>query len=355
MRLDFDMNRFERYLFPRGELLNFFIIVCLSGAISFLLTGRQIYQANWGLIDDHEVFTFLGPRLHLPLGDIWDTLLGKTEVGTLQGRFRPSYYFLRVTETSLWGANVHLWYLGHTIGFAIFLSSIWWFLRRFVGGWLSGALTAYISLLPLWADVWSRLGPSEIYGATCVGLMVYAAYFTLFSDAPRARIASAIALTLATVALVGLKETFIPLAGGTAAVFLLAFLRKNLSPLVIGLLALVVLGCLGGIVFVVKNRFPRERISTRMRSEFGRCSGLASRDFSPRLHERGGFTLFQSCFLQYWMSSRASRSEAGYRIPPRRSVHMVLSLRAMPRSARSIARDFHSMSAMIFRQCFWFR
>jgi hypothetical protein len=253
MRLDFDMNRFERYLFPRGELLNFFIIVCLSGAISFLLTGRQIYQANWGLIDDHEVFTYLGPRLHLPLSDIWSTLLGKTEVGTLQGRFRPTNYLVKLIETSLWGDNVHLWYLGHTIGFAIFLSSIWWFLRRFVGGWLSGALTAYISLLPLWADVWSRLGPSEIYGATSIGLMVYAAYFTLFSDAPRIRIASAIALTLATVALAGSKETFLPLAGGTAGVFWLAYVRKNLPPRVIGLLALVLLGCLGGIVFVVKK------------------------------------------------------------------------------------------------------
>src|ERR1700716_749054 len=153
------MNGLERCLFPRNQLVNFIIIACLSSAFSFLLMGRQIYQANWGLIDDHVVFYFLGSDLHLPLSEIWSTLLAKTEVGTFEGRFRPAYYLFTLTETWLWGANVHLWYLTRTIAFAVFLSSIWWIMRRFGGGWLSGALTASIALLPLWADVWSRLGP----------------------------------------------------------------------------------------------------------------------------------------------------------------------------------------------------
>jgi hypothetical protein len=248
------MKRLERFLFPRGDLLNFLTIAILSGGIAFILTGRQIYQANWGLIDDHDIFGFLGPGLHLPLTEVWSTLLSKTEVGSLQGRFRPSYYTLTLIEASLWGPNVHLWYLTRTLCFAVFLSSIWWFMRRFVGGWLSGVLTAYVSLLPLWADVWSRLGPSEIYGATCVGIMVFASYFILFSDAPRTRNANAILLTLATIALVGLKETFMPLAGGAACVLLLAGIRKNLSPPAIGILGLMILAALGGIVFVVARQ-----------------------------------------------------------------------------------------------------
>jgi hypothetical protein len=186
--------------------------------------------------------------------DIWSTLLAKTEVGSLQERFRPSYYILKMIETSLWGNNVHLWYLGHTVGFAIFLSSIWWTMRRFVGFWLSGVLTASISLLPLWADVWSRLGPSEIYGATCIGIMFFAADSILFSDAPRTRNLNAFVLTLATVALVGMKETFIPLAGGTAIIFIWAGVSKRLSPILIGILALVILACLAGIVFVVRKQ-----------------------------------------------------------------------------------------------------
>jgi hypothetical protein len=43
-------------------------------------------------------------------------------------------------------------------------------MRRFVGIWLSGVLTVCISLLPLWAGVWSRLGTSEAYGAACIGI-----------------------------------------------------------------------------------------------------------------------------------------------------------------------------------------
>ena len=248
------MNWLERCLFPRSPWVNFLVIACLSGALSFLLTGKQIYQANWGLIDDHEVFYYLGSSLQLPASDIWSTLLAKTEAGSLQGRFRPSYYFIKLIETSLWGENVHLWYLGHTIGFAIFLGSIWWTMHRFVGGWLSGSLTAYISLLPLWTGVWSRLGPSEIYGAACVGVMVFAADFLLLSERPRTRNACAILLTFATIVLIGLKETFIPLAGGPAAIFILVGIRKKLPPVLIGLLALLIMACLGGLVFVVSRQ-----------------------------------------------------------------------------------------------------
>jgi hypothetical protein len=248
------MKWFERCFFPRGELLNFFIIAVLSGAMSFLLIGRQIYQANWGMIDDHEVFNFLGPRLHLPLTEIWSTLLAKTEVGSLQGRFRPGYYVFKLIETSLWGDNVHLWYLARALGFAIFLGSIWWFMRRFVGLWLSGIATAYMSLLPLWSDVWSRLGPSEIYGATCIGVMVLAAYLIFFSERLRTRNVSAVALALSTIALAGMKETFVPIAGGTLAVFILAGIKKQLSPLVIAILMLAILAAIGGIVFVVSKQ-----------------------------------------------------------------------------------------------------
>jgi hypothetical protein len=248
------MNRLEQLLFPRSKLLNFLIIALLSTAISFLLVGRQIFLANWGVIDDHEVFRYLGPGLHLPASDIWSTLLAKTEVGTLQGRFRPSYYLIKLIETSIWGANVHLWYLGHTIGFAIFLSSIWWILLRFVGGWLSGVLTGAIAVLPLWTDVWSRLGPSEIYGAACVGIMLFAADFILFSENARTRSLSAITLALATIVLVGLKETFIPLATGTAIIFIFAAIRKKLSPILVSVLALAMAACLGGLVYVISRQ-----------------------------------------------------------------------------------------------------
>lgn len=248
------MNRLERCLFPQSRLLNFFTLAVLSIALSVLLIGRQIWQANWGIIDDFQILDFLGPDLNLPLSEIWNTLLTKTEVGTLQGRFRPSYYSFVLLESSLWGDNVHLWYLARTAGFALFLASIWWFMERFIGMWLSGVLTAYVSLLPMWADVWSRLGPSEIYGSTFVGVMIFASYFILFADSPRIRSSSAIVLTLATFALVGAKETFVPLAGGSMAVLILAWAKGRLSLPVAAVLLVAILCAAGGILVVVRQQ-----------------------------------------------------------------------------------------------------
>ena len=245
------MNWLDRCLVPRSKLVNFVVVAFFSVALSCLLIGSQIFRANWGIIDDHEVFFFLGPSLDLPVGDIWATLLAKTEVGTLQGRFRPSFYLLKVIETSLFGANVHLWYLSNAIAFAIFLGSIWWVLRPFVGGWLSGAITGSISLLPMWSDVWSRLGPSEIYGAACVGIMIFAANSILLDDNHRVRNLSAIALALATIVLVGLKETFIPLAAGSFVILILAGIKRRLPLPLIGVVALLIVVCLGGIGLVV--------------------------------------------------------------------------------------------------------
>jgi len=247
------MNGLERLLFPRSQLVNFLVIACLSTALSFALIGRQVWQANWGLIDDHEVFSYLGPGLQLPAGDIWNTLLAKTEAGTLQARFRPGFYALKVTEASLWGTNVHLWYLTRTVFFAVFLASIWWFMRRFIGGWLSGMLTVYISLLPLWADVWSRLGPSESAGAACVGIMTFAAYFLLFSDRPRARIFNAIILAIAAILLAGMKETFFPLAAGAIVVLIVAWAQRKLALPVAVVLTLAIAAAIGGILLVVRK------------------------------------------------------------------------------------------------------
>ena len=109
------MNLLERWLFPRSKFLNFLTVVCLSAVFSFLLTGRQIFEANWSLIDDHETFYFLGPALHLSLSDVWNTFLTKTEIGSQAVRFRPSYYLIRLVEIAVWGTNVHLWYLRDTI------------------------------------------------------------------------------------------------------------------------------------------------------------------------------------------------------------------------------------------------
>lgn len=239
---------FDRIVYPPGQIFSFVIIASLSCLLSFVLIGRQIYLANWGLIDDHSIFYVLGPTLHLSPSEILPTLFGKTHEGQV---FRPTYYLIRLIEASLWGTNVHLWYAVNTACFAIFLSSIWWTLFRYLGGWLSGALTAWISLLPLWTDVWSRLGPSEICGAGCIGVMILAANFLLHSTTPLQRNLAAIVLTLAAIVLAGLKEPFIPLAAGAVFVLIFAGTKRLLSPILIGILSVAILACAGAVFFAV--------------------------------------------------------------------------------------------------------
>jgi hypothetical protein len=243
---------FERWLFPKSPILDFVVIACLAATFSYLLIGRQILQANWGPIDDHEVFTYLGTRPHLRLEEVWGTLFNKTEVGQLEGRFRPAFYLVKVVEAAVFGTNVHLWYLTNAICFALFLSSLWWTMLRFVGIWLGGALTASIALLPLWSGVWSRLGPSEIYGAACVGLMLFAANAILSSKSSFVRNAAAILFALTGVVLAGVKETFLPLTlMGVAFVFVHAWVQRQLPSWLVAILGVFVLASLAGIVSVV--------------------------------------------------------------------------------------------------------
>jgi hypothetical protein len=245
-------NRWDRVLFPESRLRGFFVIIVVSSLFSLLLTGNQILHANWGLIDDHQVFTFLGSDLKLPANEIWSTLLTKTEVGQLQGRFRPTYYVITLVETWLFGPDVHLWYARNSICFALFLSALWWTMSRHVVTWLGGAMIVGIALLPLWADVWSRLAPSEIYGAAFVGVMLFAADAILFSERHAVRRLGVIVLCVAALVLAGLKETFLPLAaGGTAFVLILAGVERKLSLRLIAAAGLVVSAGLLAIALVV--------------------------------------------------------------------------------------------------------
>jgi hypothetical protein len=230
------------------------VIFGFSFLFSYLLIGRQVQSANWGLVDDSEVFLFLGPNLHLSASDIWTTLIDKTEIGQHAGRFRPTFYLLKVTEAWLFGANVHLWYFVNTVCFALFLAAVWRIASRFVDLWLGGALVAYVALLPLWAHIWARLGPSEIFGAASVALMVLAADAVLFGERSWVRNGGAISMAAAAILLAGFKETFLPIAlGGPAFVFALAAVKKRIPVYLMAVLMLLIVAWAGTIAYVVSR------------------------------------------------------------------------------------------------------
>jgi hypothetical protein len=242
-----------RYRLPTDKWALFGIILGLSFLIAFALTGNQIFYANWGLVDDWEPFEWLQAG-HLPFSEIWNTLLAKTEVGVPGGRYRPAYYSLKALEMATWGTNVHLWYLFRTLEFTVFIASIWWITSRFVGVWPAAILLIPMLSMPFWADVWARLGPSEAYGSGALGILLLGAYGLFAGQSARIRGIGAIAITIATLILVGVKETFVPLAGLGVALLAIAWARRLLSLPVAGLLVAIVCGAAGAIMLVVQKK-----------------------------------------------------------------------------------------------------
>jgi hypothetical protein len=200
-------------------------------AIALAQTGRQIWLAGWGIIDDHEVFDFLGTRQHLPFSEVISTVLDKTEVGSLEGRFRPAFYFLHVLETAAWGRDVHLWYGFHSLIFAFFLGAVWWVLCRILGLLPSTLCMLPIAFTKFWGAVWGRLGPSEIYAAPAIGLMLLGCYEIFFAPSRLRRNLGCAFLTVGTLIAAGSKETMLPLACLTLFVLVLAVVDRRLTML----------------------------------------------------------------------------------------------------------------------------
>lgn len=230
------IGRIRNVAFARRGWLLALLVVFGAAAISFILTGRQIWLADWGIVDDHEVFYFLGNKQHLPLSEIIGTVLDKTEVGSLQGRFRPSYYFLRVVESWAWGRNVHLWYAFGTAAFAFFLGAAWWVIARFLGLLPSALCMVPIAFAKFWGAVWGRLGPAEIYAVPATGLMLLGCYELFFAPSALRRNLGCAALTIGTVIVIGTKETMLPLAFLALFYVALAVIDRRLTTLS-GLLA----------------------------------------------------------------------------------------------------------------------
>jgi hypothetical protein len=248
-----ELNRM-RITIKEGGWVSFGVIFLISTAIAFGFTGRQVFSANWGIIDDHAIFSFLGTDLRLPLSDFFHTLLTKTEVGKLDyGRFRPSYYFFTLLETVIWGANVHLWYLARTLWFATFIASLWWLLSKFVRIWLGAALLLPILFLPFWAGIWARLGPSEIYGTLVLAFMLFGIYATINSKDESKRKWAAALITFAAVVLIGSKETFIPLSGAVVVALMFAGFTRRIPVWMAAFFLLVICLYAAGVVFVIQR------------------------------------------------------------------------------------------------------
>jgi hypothetical protein len=160
--------------FSRHKRLGQGLLLLGVGVISFLLIGCNL-KAKWGIIDDHEIMRFLtlGSGGQVALTDIPRVLLQDTEVGSLGVRFRPSYYTLRLLETSLFGDRPEAWYAVRIAMYAVSVLLFWLSLFCWIGILPATIVSAFFISFGFWADIFCRLGPGETYCVLGTALFAY--------------------------------------------------------------------------------------------------------------------------------------------------------------------------------------
>ena len=164
------------YKFNTDLSLNRCLTVFCYGLAIFiaLYSWSPLLDAKWGLVDDHEIITFVGMDERLPPSRFIDTLKS-TELNpnSTLTRFRPSYYVLRAIEAMVWGKTPSLWY-GFRIAVAVIFSfSIAYVSLSFARSILSIGFLIFVLSAPYWADIFARAGPGELYAVLGIALIFF--------------------------------------------------------------------------------------------------------------------------------------------------------------------------------------
>jgi len=140
---------------------------------SYFLIGSN-FSAKLGIIDDHEIATFLGQDGVVKPSEFVPTLM-TTEVGQwgVMTRYRPSYYSMRILETAMWRDNAGLWYGARFVSLIISMVLAWKILSIYFPGIIAYLFVFYALTMPFWPDLLTRLGPSEIYALPALLFFVY--------------------------------------------------------------------------------------------------------------------------------------------------------------------------------------
>lgn len=144
----------------------------------FLLFGYYLvgnnFNAKLGIIDDHEIATFLGQDGIVEPSEFVPTLMS-TEVGQWGSatRYRPSYYSMRILETAMWRDNAGLWYGARFVSLIISMIVAWKILSLYFPSIIAYLFVFYTLTMPFWPDLLTRLGPSEIYALPALLFFVY--------------------------------------------------------------------------------------------------------------------------------------------------------------------------------------
>ncbi len=153
------------------------ILLLVVSLVVGLALLHDNFRAEWGMVDDHEIMHFMGADGRMSLDEVLP-VLKSTELGALgkYTRCRPSYFAIRVFETFVFGDSVHLWYLARFVIFVVSFALFWRLLA-----WHVGLLPAFLIALScmtfqFWRDIFSRLGPGEIYCTLGLAMFAYGVF-----------------------------------------------------------------------------------------------------------------------------------------------------------------------------------
>ncbi|MBF0299857.1 MAG: hypothetical protein HQK51_14115 [Oligoflexia bacterium] len=202
----------QKHFFSKYKIL---IMVVVTTLFTLLVLHPNI-KAKWGAIDDHESMLFLATKAELTSTQIISEW-GKEEIKKFGNskRVRPFYYLLRELETHLWQFNVEGWYLTRIFFCVLVMFTIWYIFSNYVGLFTALLFTLLTTNERFWADLWTRLGPSESYAAA--GLAVWSLVF--YKILLRLKTGTAPALWmyliffLSSLVVIGAKENMVFMAG----------------------------------------------------------------------------------------------------------------------------------------------
>jgi hypothetical protein len=157
-------------------------VLSASVLVMVYLSFGNSLSIDFGPIDDHEIFRFLGTDRKIIPFQIPKILWQETEIGHWSevARFRPIYYFLRVLETATFENQATYWYasriimLSLTVSFLVFIVT-----ESFVTASrvlrICAGITFAMFLLSLSAlsEITMRLGPSETYLVLAFSIFLY--------------------------------------------------------------------------------------------------------------------------------------------------------------------------------------
>lgn len=190
------------------------LMASASAALAWTLVGASP-RSGWGMIDDHEIHNFIGPRRdRIPAGELPALIAAHPEIGAPPftiPRYRPTYYLFRLVECSAWGKHIEPWMILRLGLFTLTALLAFDLLRQWLGFVAGGVALGCLATLWMWPKIFITLGPSEAYAAPAV--MAFAWFATAIMRGSRPAGAGRWAgLAVAALIAIGAKENFAILA-----------------------------------------------------------------------------------------------------------------------------------------------